>query len=300
MTLLDTDWAVGKYEAVRQLLPLAEMPQTSTRVANLGALAEAFDVFLLDAFGVLNVGDTAIDGACERVRSLQAMGKRVLVVTNSATYPAEQSLEKFTKLGFDFRLDDIVSSRDALDLALQHIVQTGTWGAIAARASQLDTLCVPCQRLETDRAAYDAACGFLLLSTTDWSEAQWDLLQDSLRAKPRPVLVGNPDIVAPRENGLSLEPGYHAYELVRQLDIRPEFYGKPFGTVYELALSRLPTVDPSRVLMVGDTLHTDVLGGASQGFRTALVTDHGLFTRREVAPFIHESGIVPDYILPTI
>ncbi len=36
--------------------------------------------------------------------------------------------------------------------------------------------------------------------------------------------------------------------------------------------------EPSaRVVIVGDTLHSDILGGAAQGWKTVLVTDHGLF-----------------------
>ena len=254
MTTRDAAWAVGQYEAVRALLPDADMPATSRHMANLGELADAFDVFLLDAFGVLNIGNTAIEGAPERLKFLQGMGKRILVLTNASTFPAVKSLEKFARLGFRFHLNDIVTSRDALNLALKEHRLNGVWGAMATEGSQLDTLDLHCQRLETNQTAYDAACGFLLLSTADWSDEQQALLRDSLKGNPRPVLVGNPDIVAPREHGLTLGPGFHAYELIRLLNIHPHFFGKPFGNVFDLALSRLPEVDPSRVLMVGDTL----------------------------------------------
>lgn len=300
MRTRDTDWAVRQYEAIRPLLPKADMPSSSQQLSDLGEIAEQFDVFLLDAFGVLNIGDAPIVGAPERVKSLQNRGKRVLVLTNGATFPANKSLEKLAGLGFDFDLNDIVSSRDALTLALRDMPQNGTWGVMAASNSQLETFNAPCQRLEDDRSVYDAACGFLLLSTAEWTENQQSLLYDSLKANSRPVLVGNPDIVAPREEGLTLEPGFYAFELVRQLGVRPHLFGKPFGNVYDLALSRLPEVDPSRVLMVGDTLHTDVLGGAARGFRTALVTDHGLFSGRDAMLHIKQTDIVPHYIAPAV
>lgn len=300
MSIRDADWAVRQYEAVRPLLPTARMPATTRQVADLGEVADAFDVFLLDAFGVLNIGNSPIAGAPDRVRMLKDMGKRVLVLTNGATFPAETSLEKFTDLGFDFDLAEIVSSRDALGLALAGRPEAGYWGAMAAAGSHLETLGVRYRHLETDRATYDGACGFLLLSTAEWTEDQQSLLRDSLEAHPRPVLVGNPDIVAPREQGLTMEPGFHAHELVRQLNIRPQFFGKPFGNVFDLAFSRLPDVDLSRVLMVGDTLHTDVLGGAAYGCRTALVTGHGLLAGCIPATYIESTGIVPDYMLPTI
>ena len=52
--------------------------------------------------------------------------------------------------------------------------------------------------------------------------------------------------------------------------------------------------------MVGDTLHTDVLGGAAYGIKTALVTDHGLFSGYDYKKFIEQTQIVPDFIIPTI
>ena len=300
MLTRDADWAVRQYQAVRPLLPKADMPSSSQKLSDLGEVAEQFDVFLLDAFGVLNIGNAPIAGAPERVKSLQNRGKRVLVLTNGATFPANKSLEKFAGLGFDFDLNDIVSSRDALALALGDMPQNGTWGVMAASNSQLETFNAPCKCLGGDRSVYDAACGFLLLSTAEWTENQQSLLYDSLKTNSRPILVGNPDIVAPREHGLTLEPGFFAYELVRQLGVRPHLFGKPFGNVYDLALSRLPEVDPSRVLMVGDTLHTDVLGGAAHGFCTALVTNHGLFAGRDVMHHIKQTGIVPHYIAPSV
>ena len=48
--------------------------------------------------------------------------------------------------------------------------------------------------------------------------------------------------------------------------------------------------------MVGDTLHTDVLGGAAIGVKTILITEYGLFAGKDVAGYIKDSGIVPDWI----
>jgi ribonucleotide monophosphatase NagD (HAD superfamily) len=51
--------------------------------------------------------------------------------------------------------------------------------------------------------------------------------------------------------------------------------------------------------MVGDTLHTDVLGGAASGMGSILVARHGLFAGRDVAPYIRRSGIRPSWIVET-
>jgi ribonucleotide monophosphatase NagD (HAD superfamily) len=122
----------------------------------------------------------------------------------------------------------------------------------------------------------------------------------ALSDRPRPVLVGNPDLVAPREGGLSLEPGCYAHDIADRTDVAPEFYGKPFGNAFALVSRRIgPEVPPHRIAMVGDTPWTDVLGGAAMGWRTVLVWRHGLlsgFHLDEIAAF---SDIRPDFIALT-
>ncbi len=99
-------------------------------------IADHFDVFLLDAFGVLNVGDTAINGAVQRVQMLKNMGKQVLVLTNGACFPVEQALKKFRDFGFSFELKDIVSSRDALAASLPSLPDNGYWGVMSTQNSR--------------------------------------------------------------------------------------------------------------------------------------------------------------------
>jgi len=228
------------------------------------------------------------------------MGKRVLVLTNGARLPAEHALKKFLDLGFRFDLSDIVSSRDALATALPPLPNDEFWGVMSSQNSQIETLGVPCHRLEDDRLTYDKASGFLLLSSSEWDDARQLLLRESLAKVPRPILVGNPDIVAPRECHLSLEPGHYAYELGRDLKLKLKLFGKPFANIYDLAFKRIPNVDRSRVAMVGDSLHTDILGGAAYGVKTVLVTEHGLLSGFDYTKFIMETKIVPDFIIPTI
>jgi len=52
--------------------------------------------------------------------------------------------------------------------------------------------------------------------------------------------------------------------------------------------------------MVGDTLHTDILGGAAVGCRTVLVTDWGVLKGFDIDEAISRAGIVPDFMMPSI
>jgi HAD superfamily hydrolase (TIGR01450 family) len=296
---LDAGWVCRRYEEIRPRLPNAGFPKVSQRIEHLGDLTDEIDVFVLDGYGVLNVGKRGVPGAPERVAALRAAGKRVIVLTNGATHPAAQSVERYRGLGFDFTRDEIVSSRDALARAMAGR-QDRCWGFAATDVSAIGELAANSQRLCDDPAEYDAVDGFVLLATGDWNRARHDLLLASLRARPRPVLVGNPDLVSPREDGLGAEPGLYAHEIADLTGCVPEFYGKPFANAFELVRERIgPDVPGHRIAMVGDTLQTDILGGAGMGWRTVLVMGHGLLKGFEVDSLDQISNIRPDFIAET-
>ena len=297
----DAQWAFDAYEAVRHRLPAADFPTRSTRIDNLGDLAADFDVFLLDAFGVLNIGEAVVPGAPERVRDLQALGKTVKVLSNSGGYPKRLLLERWDRLGYDIAPSDILCSREVLLRTLE-TRPARKFGLLASQRFGLEELeHLNADFLCEDPATYDATEEFLFFGSAEWTEQRQFLLEASLAADPRPVLVANPDIVAPREGGLSRELGHFAHRLADATGITPEFFGKPFSHIFEMSLADLPfTPDRSRILMVGDTLQTDILGGAAAGLKTALITGHGSLENMDVSQAIARSGITPDYILPTI
>ena len=293
-----TDQAFQAYESVRHRLPSITRAGACQRVQTLDDIADQFDVFLLDAFGVLNIGETAIEGVPDRVAGLQASGKQVLVVTNAAGYPHASLMAKYSRLGYDFSAKDVISSRKTILHAVRS-EHTQAWGVIATEAlGRQDIDHLDMKFLAEDARQYSDAAGFLMLGSAAWTEERQVLLEASLAQKPRPVLVGNPDIVAPREDGFSIEPGQYAHRLADMTGITPRFFGKPFQNIFDLVFARLGSgVDPARVVMVGDSLHTDILGGQAAGVRTALIEGFGFFAGHTVAPYIQASGIQPDFIL---
>ena len=80
----------------------------------------------------------------------------------------------------------------------------------------------------------------------------------------------------------------------------PAFY----ETIIERTLSNVlkkddPQLDKSKILMVGDTLHTDILGATKFGIDTVLVLS-GNTSRMDVEWMIKASGISPDYVCESI
>ena len=108
-------------------------------------------------------------------------------------------------------------------------------------------------------------------------------------------------MVGPRENSFSRQPGYFAHDIWDRTGIVPQFFGKPYANAFDLVRERLGDQGlEKRVVMAGDTLHTDILGATVAGFSTALVTGQGVMHGLDVKSCIEASGIHPDFILPTI
>ncbi len=301
LTQAGPDEVFALYQNARPRLPAPPRRGAARPVPDLAALADRFDLFLLDAFGVLNIGETAIPGAADRIADLTRAGKRVKVVTNAAGYPKRALLERYRRLGFDFAPRDVVSSRETLLAALAD-APPRRWGVMAERRWGLDEL-EPFEAhfLDDDPDSHDAAEGILLLGSGGWTPTRQALLARSLARRPRPVLVGNPDIVAPRDGGYSFEPGHYAHQLAAIDGVEPVFFGKPFANIFARALTG-PDANhaPDRAVMVGDTLHTDILGGLAAGISAALVTDTGSIHQGRVAQSIRASGIAPDFVVTRI
>ncbi len=297
---VDTAKAIERYCEIRHRLPEASQPAKSTYVNDLSDLSDEFDLFVLDGFGVLNVGAAPVEGAALRVKALRAAGCTVIVLTNGATMPSQKSVDKYSAWDMSFDSESLVSSRDALIHGLKNYSPTNLhWGVAATSFAAIDEFPVSCQLLEDDDAVYDACDGFILLSAIDWNDARQDRLVRALKQKPRPVLVGNPDIVAPHPDGLSLEPGWYAHALADVLPIEPVFYGKPFANAFDAVIRRFPNFDPKRIAMVGDSPHTDILGGAAAGWRTVLIQTHGLCKYHDLETVFNQSGIRPDFVATT-
>jgi HAD superfamily hydrolase (TIGR01459 family) len=295
-TLLDAPAAFARYEAVRPRLPDAVFPTGSAQVSTLADTMDHFDGYVLDAFGVLNVGDTPIPGAVTRMAQLRAAGKRLCVLTNAASYTRSGAVEKYHRLGYDFAPHEVVTSRDVAAARLDGIAPGATWAAISASGDDYHDIPARLVDAIADPKLFDSADAILFLSSVRWTPALHDRLSDALSRHPgRPFVVANPDLVAPREDGLSLEPGLFAHDLMDGPGVDVHWFGKPFGDAFDDAAARL-NLPRHRLAMVGDTLHTDVLGGRAAGMGTVLIADHGLFAGRDVAPFIAASGIVPDFI----
>ncbi len=292
----DVDSIFERYQSVRSRLPQASFDAEPVCIASLLDVAEDVDAFVFDAFGVLNVGETPIPGSAERLDQLRGMGHAIRILSNAASYNHDRATEKFRKLGLSVEPHEIITSRDA---ALDGLAG-GLWGCIAAPSDTLSDIHADTVRLGDRRQDYDLVDGFLFLSTEVWNNDLQALLADSLTSRPRPLIIANADVAAPRDHDFSLEPGHFGHLLADKVQADITFYGKPFPEVFRMVEASLPGTAPHRIAMCGDTLHTDILGAAAHGWRTVLVERDGMFSGVDAGEYSHRSGLIPTWRLQRI
>ncbi|MDC0948989.1 HAD hydrolase-like protein [Gammaproteobacteria bacterium] len=287
----------------------APLPQgDAAAMVEVSSLLDCLDgirVLLLDGYGVLNVGSTAVSGMDAVLREAEARGIASYVLTNGATLPAERAFAKYPALGYEtLRLDRLVSSRMVtIDALARHAVETPNfvWGLPDDGVTPIDDLPGRIERVSTP-AQYDAVDGLLLLSTVGWHGLNLhQRVFASLTERPRPLWIGNPDVTAPVDGAFSTEPGYYG-RIASELDgVAVSYFGKPSRATYDYSMDyiarQFPDIERHQVLMVGDSPHTDILGARLSGLPSVLMTDHGLLAGRDWRGYLQQAQIWPDWLL---
>ena len=243
------------------------------------ALVDRYDAFILDGYGVINLGPEPIPGIGDTIRTLRAAGREVMVLTNGAGRPSRQTARRYAGWGLDIPEGLVVFEPRRAGGVARGAPRPGLWGVMALPDSELETLPVETAPARGRRGDLPLRRGFLFIRSGGWNIARHMRLAQALRESPRPVLVANPDISAPYPGArYSAEPGYWALRIEAETGVRCEPVRQAVGPAFELALSRLGGAGArrERVAMVGDGLYTDIVGGLAAGLGTVLVTDHGL------------------------
>ena len=316
-TPMSLEKTIAVYEYCRPLMPaFKDAPHSPQKAERLRDLLPQFDALLLDGYGVLNVGAEVVPEAQEMIAQAQEQGIITMVLTNGASKDKKTASQKYQKLGLSLDPSLIISSRDALlwqlENAGQNISRLGVVDSFTDLPGGFDMDCIALTPQTPQDWLTCDAIGFF--GAVDWDQHWQNALEAAIKAKI-PIMVANPDVTAPHQAGFSREPGFWIakalHDLGLNLEEAPEkvnvsWFGKPHGAVYDLALKRLEetagrtSLERNRIAMVGDTLHTDILGGHAAGLSTVLITGHGLFRQGNVEETMKKTGIIPDYMTVTV
>ena len=300
---INAEAVIDIYEGMRNFFPSYQTGLEQTTIApKLENILDHFDALLLDAFGVINVGQELVPGIISTLDKARNKGITLLVVTNGASNNSFKKLDQLSSLGLEFSDNEIISSRDAAEIFLTLNKPEAPMGILGNIGNSFEIPNLHCVELEQDYSMFDEMKSFVLLGTLHWDPLWQEILLNSLKDYPRPLFVANPDLVAPHQNKFSIEPAYYVSLLIKNGVHLPFWLGKPFPTIFEIAVNRINElsgryVPLSRIGMVGDTLHTDILGANSFGLKSILMTKYGLLRDSNIGEMIKKTNIIPDYIV---
>ena len=237
-------------------------------VGGIGALAGAYDGFILDLWGVLHDGAVAFPGAVDTLVRLRELGKSTVLLSNSPRRAADLA-GMMADLGFAAdSYGAVVSSGEAVHQAL--LRRDDPW--FAALGNRCLHLGPPrdlpiFEGLAVERVATVGQADFILNSGPgDWHETLDDYrpLLESAAAKGLPMICANPDLVVVHQGHSMICAGTLAgYYQTLGGDVR--YRGKPDPAIYDICLRVLGQADRRRVLAVGDGLETDIAGAKGVG-----------------------------------
>jgi HAD superfamily hydrolase (TIGR01450 family) len=271
-------------------------------------LADSYRCIFFDAYGVLKSSAGVYEGAMERLRQLRDMGKLVYVVTNDASKSPQKMAEGYSlpDSGNVVPADQIITSGRLATEYLRNKVRTGWVAYLGQEPSAHYIEDAGLMPVPVDELTEDHSPKALVLLDDEGFEWFGGLnrMVNLIREHNMPVIVANTDITYPRDRqSVGIAIGGLGQLLEASLQRNFIRFGKPdpmlFSYAYHHALEREPSLTKRDVLMVGDTLTTDILGGNKYGIDTALVLS-GTTSEEDCHMRIRSTGIVPNYICDSI
>jgi HAD superfamily hydrolase (TIGR01459 family) len=275
-------------------------------------LADRYDGFVLDLWGVIHDGVNAFPHAVETLGRLRDAGKRTLLLSN-VPRPNDAVETMMRRMGIvDALYTGILTSGEAVRRALIDPPDLW-WTELGTKVFHLgpDRDKPVLQGLPLQVVATPAEADFVLNTGPDDHRNPSDMaefeptLVECARYRLK-MICANPDLEVIRGGVRVLCAGALAVRY-RWLGGDVRSLGKPDPAIYQPVLQQLGLA-PERVLAVGDSLHTDIAGAVGVGLAACWVLD-GIHGAALMAPDGHfdtgkaevaarEAGVSPIATLP--
>ncbi len=275
------------------------------RTKSFRSIVKNYKAVFFDAFGVLKNHQGLIPGIINTFEYLDRKEIKYYLLTNDSSRSPEMLAQWYQDRGVrQVTADKILSSgmvaMEYFKLKVSNgnsVAYLGTENsAHYIETAGLKTVAV--KNIDLNDIDHIESFAFLDDEGFNWNE-DINKAINLLRKKNMAVVVANTDINYPvNQNDVSIAIGSLA-DMVEKI-IGKSFirFGKPDAQMFLLAYERaLQDIDVKRneILMVGDTLHTDIMGGNKFGLDTVLVLSGN--TLPEMAQIrISSSGIIPTFI----
>jgi HAD superfamily hydrolase (TIGR01459 family) len=266
---------------------------------NFEGLAENYDAFLVDLWGVVHDGTALYVGAKQCLQELQRVGKRVIFISN-APRRAHKAAKVLDGLGISRELyETVVTSGEvgyaALSTASPHPNPLPEGEGVKNRyfyigperdADVLNGLNYQAVALED--ADFILNVGF---GSEQDGIANVSAELKAAAARGLPMVCLNPDLEVVKISGARFPCAGAIAQEYEAIAGEVRYFGKPYSEIYERCLSLL-SVDNKRILAIGDSLRTDIDGANRAGLDSLLIK--GGILKNQPIPV---GGILPTFVM---
>ncbi|HKK76881.1 MAG TPA: HAD-IIA family hydrolase [Saprospiraceae bacterium] len=276
---------------------------------NFWSVIHNYKAVFLDSYGVLKNSSGVIEGVQETIDFLNQERIPFYVLTNDASRSPEQIIQRYAEQGLTgIHLDQMVTSGMMTREYLQYKVPDGKIAYLGTENAanyieEVGLVTVPIHEVEEIDYQSIAAVAFLDDEGFDW-QLSINKTINVLRRQNVSVVIANSDKTYPISSvEVALATGGLAEIIEKVTGKQFIHFGKPDGQMFLYAFDKLNRGDryisKGEILMVGDTLGTDIVGGNKFGLHTML-TLSGNTNARQAEELIHTRGIIPDYVVGSI
>lgn len=272
-------------------------------IENLAEVSAKYDALFVDLWGCVHDGVAPIPSAVEALINYRKGGGAVCLVTNAPRHRAAVA-KQLEHIGVSPESwDTIATSGDSARAAMFR-------GAVGKKVwfigephdqSFFDPIAVVENPVEITQVELAEADGIVCTGPFD-PQADPSVNRPAfLLAKTRglPLLCANPDIVVDRGDKREWCAGALA-RLYTEMGGQSHYFGKPHPPIYDLAHRRLAELGKdahsSRILAIGDGIHTDVQGAMGEDIDCLFITG-GLAAKETGTKHQPDAALLDAYLL---
>ncbi len=232
-------------------------------ISGLSELADDYDLFILDLWGVVHNGVTTFAGAADCMRRLRSRGARVVLLSN-APRPSDSVAIHLEELGVQSEMYDwlLTSGEATADYMAARTPQPAFFHLGPAERSRPTLAACGGREVGLEEAEL-ILCTGLFDDETERAEDYRTLLT-AAADRGLVMVCANPDVVVIRGEKMIQCAGAVA-AFYEELGGEVMRFGKPFPEIFERLFAAWPEITKDRAVMVGDSLATDIRGARRTG-----------------------------------
>jgi len=243
--------------------------------------------FFIDMDGVINRGNSLIEGADLFVEKLLSKNYRFMFITNNSYHTAFELQERLKNIGIDVDRDRFYTSAMATASFLKSQKK-------ACRAYVIGGQGLREELYKNDIIITDQNPDYVILGETGDYDYMRIMEASHLINEGARFIATNVDLTGPSKRGPVPACGALAAPIEKVTGVTPYFLGKPNPAMMHLARKKLD-VHSRNSFMIGDRMETDIVGGIEAGMTCCLVLT-GVTKRKELLRYPYQ----PDYVFETL